>query len=82
MTQPKFKPIDLMSANRGVMGLNLATLADDSGMLEATMKHLAAGVGSWLKPRVAKTFPLEQAAAAHLYLHDRENIGKVVLTIP
>jgi NADPH:quinone reductase-like Zn-dependent oxidoreductase len=33
-----------------------------------------------LQPIVAKTFPLEQAAAAHRYLHDRQNIGKVLLT--
>jgi NADPH:quinone reductase-like Zn-dependent oxidoreductase len=30
---------------------------------------------------VGKTFPLAQAAEAHRYIHDRKNIGKVILTI-
>ncbi len=33
-----------------------------------------------LRPVVARTFPLEQAAEAHRFLHRRQNIGKVVLT--
>jgi NADPH:quinone reductase-like Zn-dependent oxidoreductase len=82
LTQPSFKPIELMSANRGVMGLNLATLAIEPGRLEGPLRHLASGLGGWLKPRVARAFPLHQAADAHRYLHDRGNIGKVVLTIP
>ncbi|MGH9509642.1 MAG: zinc-binding dehydrogenase [Terriglobales bacterium] len=32
-----------------------------------------------MKPIVGKTFPLAEAAAAHRYIHDRKNIGKVVL---
>jgi len=30
---------------------------------------------------VAKAFPLAHAAEAHAFLQDRENIGKVVLTV-
>jgi NADPH:quinone reductase-like Zn-dependent oxidoreductase len=28
---------------------------------------------------VAKEFPLEEGAAAHRYVHERRNVGKVVL---
>jgi len=29
---------------------------------------------------VGKTFPLTQAAAAHRYIQERRNVGKVILT--
>ena len=34
-----------------------------------------------IKPVIGKTFPLAQAADAHHYIHDRKNIGKVILTV-
>ena len=34
-----------------------------------------------LRPVVARTFPLDRGADAHHYLHQRANVGKVVLTI-
>jgi len=30
---------------------------------------------------VDRSFPLAEAAAAHRYIHERRNIGKVVLTL-
>jgi NADPH2:quinone reductase len=34
-----------------------------------------------IKPVISKIFPLDQAAAAHQYIHDRKNIGKVILSV-
>jgi NADPH2:quinone reductase len=34
-----------------------------------------------IKPVISKTFPLDQGAAAHQYVHDRKNIGKVILSV-
>ena len=34
-----------------------------------------------IKPIIAKNFPLGQAAEAHQFIHDRKNIGKVILTV-
>jgi NADPH:quinone reductase-like Zn-dependent oxidoreductase len=34
-----------------------------------------------ISPRIDRTFPLADAASAHQYIHDRRNIGKVVLTV-
>jgi NADPH:quinone reductase-like Zn-dependent oxidoreductase len=34
-----------------------------------------------IKPVIGKTFPLGEAAAAHQYIHDRKNIGKVILSV-
>ena len=33
-----------------------------------------------IKPVVGKTFPLVDAAKAHRFLQERQNVGKVVLT--
>jgi len=34
-----------------------------------------------LTPRVDRAFPLAEAAAAHRYIHERRNVGKVVLVM-
>ena len=33
-----------------------------------------------IKPRIDSTFSFDQAADAHQRMHDRKNIGKIVLT--
>ena len=33
-----------------------------------------------MKPKITRTFPFGEAAAAHHFIQDRKNIGKVVLT--
>jgi NADPH:quinone reductase-like Zn-dependent oxidoreductase len=33
-----------------------------------------------IKPKIARTFTFDEAAAAHHFLQDRKNIGKVLLT--
>jgi NADPH:quinone reductase-like Zn-dependent oxidoreductase len=79
---PKFRPISLMNHNRGVFGLNLGRLWTEAAKLDTLMTLL---ISEWdqgrLHPIVAQTFPLAEAAAAHRFLHDRRNIGKVVLTM-
>lgn len=79
LAQPKFKPIELQHRNLGVMGLNLLKLWDRDELLGRAMTDLLPGAASWLKPHIDRTFPLEKAADAHRHLHDRKNIGKVVL---
>jgi NADPH:quinone reductase-like Zn-dependent oxidoreductase len=79
---PRFHPLKLMSRNISVMGVNLTKLQARPALLHSEIEELfrlyAAGK---IKPVVAKTFPLAQAAAAHQYIHDRKNIGKVILTV-
>lgn len=48
------------------------------GDLDEVLKHVFAGK---LKPVVDRTFPLSEASAAHEYLADGEQFGKVVLTM-
>lgn len=78
---PRFKPLSLMNHNRGVFGLNLAHLWNQGRQLDLVMRELFTEVEAGrLRPVIAKTFPLEQAADAHRLIHSRQNIGKVVLT--
>jgi NADPH:quinone reductase-like Zn-dependent oxidoreductase len=78
---PAFWPISLMNHNRGVFGLNLGRLWTEAAKLQPIAELLIAELESGrLQPIIARTFPLEEAAAAHRFMHERANIGKVVLT--
>ena len=77
---PAFRPIPLMNGNRGVFGINVGHLWSEApllrGMLSDIVDLAAAGA---LAPVVDRTFPLADAAAAHTYLQERRNFGKVLL---
>ena len=78
---PRISPLKLMERNLAVIGVHLGRMQGREAVLAREMEELlrmyAAGE---IQPVVGKTFPLEQAAAAHRYIHDRQNVGKVVLT--
>jgi NADPH:quinone reductase-like Zn-dependent oxidoreductase len=77
-----FKPISLMNNNRAVFGLNVGHLWGERDRLGSVMDQILAEVAAGrLTPVVARTFPLAEAAAAHRFMHDRGNVGKVLLTI-
>lgn len=79
---PFFHPIQLMNANKAVIGVNLGHLWDHIDMLRREMTALVDDVAAGrLAPVIAKTFPLSDAAGAHRYLQERQNIGKVLLTV-
>ncbi len=77
---PKFKPLSLMSFNRGVFGVNVGHLwhrgEEMTAILGEIVDLFAAGP---FVPVVDKAFPFDEAAAAHQYIQDRKNFGKVVL---
>ena len=80
-TLPWFHPIALMNANKAVIGVNLGHLWDRIDMLRREMLGLLADCAAGhLEPKVGKTFPLTEAAVAHRYIQERQNIGKVILT--
>lgn len=78
---PRWGPLDLMNRNRAVAGVNIGHLWGETGMmmpqLEALLAYARAGR---IRPRVDRTFPFTKAAEAHRYIHERRNIGKVILT--
>jgi NADPH:quinone reductase-like Zn-dependent oxidoreductase len=79
---PRFRPLRLMNESKSVIGLNMLTLWDERGSLDELIDPLQAWVddGS-LRPVVAQEFRLDDGAAAHRYMHERSNVGKVVLTL-
>jgi NADPH:quinone reductase-like Zn-dependent oxidoreductase len=79
---PRFSPLRLMSESKAVIGLNMLRLWDSKQSLEEYTEPLSAWVddGS-LRPVVAREFALDEGAQAHRFLHERRNVGKVVLTV-
>jgi synaptic vesicle membrane protein VAT-1 len=82
MQTPKFHPLKLMSTNHTVIGVHLGRMQARTGLVRSELDELfrmySAGK---IKPVIGKSFPLSEAATAHRYIHDRKNIGKVVLTV-
>ncbi len=76
----QFNPLSLMNANKGVFGVNLAHIWGDFDRVRPWMDQL---MGLWesgaIKPKVAQVFRFDEAAAAHHFIQDRKNIGKVLL---
>ncbi len=75
---PKFDPLQMMRENRAVLGVHIGRLKPETLPEEyaALLRLFAEG---HIRPHIDKTFPLEQAPGAHLYLHERKNLGKVLL---
>lgn len=76
----KFNPISLLNENKAIMGVNMGRMWNESERLSGWLAELLAlwaqGV---LRVRVHAAVPFSRAADAHQILHDRENLGKVVL---
>ncbi len=82
MKTPRFHPLKLIHDNKAVIGVHLGRMPSRGGMLmrqwQQIVKLHAEGK---VKAVIGKTFPLEEAAQAHTYMHERKNVGKVVLTV-
>ncbi len=77
---PRFGFVRLMNENHGVLGFNLGHLWDEMDRLRAFLERvLDYARDGHVRPTIAATFPLAEAARAHAYLQARENVGKVVL---
>jgi len=72
-----FPAAGLLTGATSVMGSHLGA---PPAMLHAWMTELMAWYAAGgIAPRIDRTFALSQAAAAHQYIHDRRNLGKVLL---
>jgi synaptic vesicle membrane protein VAT-1 len=82
LQSPRFHPLKLMAQNLAVIGVSLGVMDSRGALLRSELDELfrmySAGK---IKPVIGKTFPFDQAAAAHQYIHDRKNIGKVILSV-
>ncbi|MGW8265681.1 MAG: zinc-binding dehydrogenase [Longimicrobiales bacterium] len=81
---PSFHPMSLVGKNQGVFGIHLLYLKEKEERMRPALAEIFRGVeeGRW-KPVLGRSFPLtrEGAIQAHRYLHDRKNLGKVVLEV-
>jgi len=79
---PRFSPLKLMGQSTSVIGINLGRIQGRPALLRGELNELFRMYASGkIKPAIGKTFPLDQAAAAHQYIHERKNIGKVILSV-
>jgi synaptic vesicle membrane protein VAT-1 len=79
---PRFHPLKLMSQNLTVIGVSMGSMGTRGTLMRGELEELGRMYGAGkLKPVIAKIFPLDQAAAAHQFIHDRKNIGKVMLSV-
>jgi synaptic vesicle membrane protein VAT-1 len=76
----QFNPLALINANKGVFGVNLGRMWEEvdrmRGWGEEIQRLWAQGV---VRPKIARTFIFDDAPAAHHFIQDRKNIGKVLL---
>ena len=77
---PFYSPIKLMDDNKAVMGLNINQLWQHDVLYREAIQQLIAWYDEALfRPVVDRTFRFDQAVAAHHYIQDRKNQGKVLL---
>jgi len=82
MRTPRFHPISLLEPPIGVFGVALFNLGEKSPILRAALDEIfRAVVDGELRAVVDRVFPFDRdgAVEAHTYLHERRNLGKVVL---
>jgi NADPH:quinone reductase-like Zn-dependent oxidoreductase len=79
-TMPWWKSLGIMNENKGVFGLNMLHWWDREGNIVRVVEPLREDLeAKRIDPVVAASFPFEEAAAAHRLIHERRNVGKVVL---
>ena len=81
---PRFHPLSLVEANRGIMGVHLLHLQQKESILRPALSTIMQRIEQGrLKPIIDRVFPLTEdgAAAAHEHVHQRRSLGKVVLAV-
>jgi NADPH:quinone reductase-like Zn-dependent oxidoreductase len=75
-----FPPPRLINDNKALIGVNLGHMWGETELLASwLLQFLVWYREGKIHPTVGARFPLAEAAAAHHYIQDRKNIGKVVL---
>jgi len=78
----RFHPLRLMRDNISVSGVNLGVLETRGALVRRELDDLFRMYGAGeIKPVISKKFFLEQGAEAHQFIHDRKNVGKVLLWV-
>ena len=79
-TTPIFHPVQLLNANKGVLGFNLGHLWELTDVIGGTLAELVRMWGDGeIDPIVDSSFPFSRTGDAHAQLEEARNFGKVVL---
>ena len=79
-SMPKYKPMDLMSNNKTVMGYHLGRFNGHEWKVQRSIKNLIKLVNDHdLHPVIDSKFSFEDAPKAHRHIQNRKNFGKVLL---
>jgi NADPH:quinone reductase-like Zn-dependent oxidoreductase len=62
-----------------VFGVNLGHLWGEFDRMRNWMDQLGLWENSVIDPGIARVFSFDEAAAAHHFIQDRKNVGKVLL---
>lgn len=77
---PFYTPFRLMHDNKSVMGINMTNLWQHPELQREWMAQIIAWYDeALLRPNIDKTFRFEEVVAAHRYVQNGENVGKIVL---
>jgi synaptic vesicle membrane protein VAT-1 len=77
---PRFHPLELVDANKGVIAFNLSYLFEEQGLLSEAMARMLSEVESGaLRPLPVTEFSLAEAARAHAALQGGATVGKLAL---
>jgi NADPH2:quinone reductase len=79
---PRFSPVSLFESTTGAFGVALFNLGHKESLLRPALDQIfQAIVADELRTVVDRIFPFDRIGAidAHTYLHERRNLGKVVL---
>jgi len=80
LQSPIFHALKLVPGNRGVFGINIHNMYEESGKFREWMSAILRGVQEgWVRPHIDRVFRFAEAGAAHAHIEGRGNIGKVLL---
>lgn len=77
---PRFNPLQMVDANKGVVAFNLSYLFAQQDLLSEAMTRLLSELeGGLLSPLPVAEYPLEAAGEAHRALQSGSTVGKLAL---
>ena len=77
-----FPLFSVLGKSLTLKGYLYSEIVSDDAALDRAKAFIVAGLESGaLKPRIARTFPLDAIQDAHRFLESNEQIGKVVVTV-
>jgi NADPH:quinone reductase-like Zn-dependent oxidoreductase len=85
LSMPRFHPLSLVESTIGVSGVGLFYVGHKAPILRPALSEVYEAVAArQIQAVVDRVFSLDRAGAveAHAYLHERRNLGKVVLADP